>query len=260
MGHRIKIWVLVTSMIMGVETEVFASEPQGPPCAADTCATSCEQHAASYGLPEMQPNKPPENGLPRCLKVSVQEGGEDGCDFVEHTICDCDATAPQPGVIEAISGMPGFGMKADAPNGTCVRMGQLPASCLMRAEEVRCALDGDGSDCKTACDLLRTRIDAELPRSQTVTVDGAACADATACGCIVQFEGKCFSVGGEVACGSSPKAAYDNWLAAERAKEYPRCDAGCHCAMVSSSNTSWMIPISLLSLMSLALLRIRRRH
>lgn len=249
-------------MIFGLTSVAYADSPVFP-CVESECAASCQQIATNFGTPGGQPSKPPETGFARCLNVSVQEGGDDGCDYVDHVVCDCDGSPPQPGVTEHISGMPLFGMKADAPDGTCVREGNLPHSCLMRGSDVRCKVDGDGSDCKAACDLLRTRIDAELPRSQMVTVDGSQCAASEVCACIVQFEGQCslLTTQGivDATCGTPPKQAWTQW--SENWDPPSLCTAdSCNCRMVGPSPLPVMAPLSFISMVTLGMLRRKRRN
>lgn len=262
MKRLIKIWAATLFIILG-NASIASADAQAPPCTESTCATNCGQIVTNLGMPSGQPAKPPETGFARCLTVGVQEGGDDGCDYVDHVVCDCDGSPPQPGVAEIHSGMPLFGMKADAPDDACVRPGELPDSCLMRGSDVRCKVDGDGSDCKAACDLLRTRIDAELPRSQTVTLDGSQCASAQVCSCVIEFEGKCFALNTygytNVACGTSPKQAWDDWY--ENMVPPKHCGGGnCSCNLVSPSPWPLTASLSFGSLIALAILRRKRRQ
>lgn len=208
------------------------SEALPPPCEAAECAQSCINFAQTFADPGQQPIKPPSDGIPRCIEVSLPSAA-DPCEYETHAACDCDSTPVPEGTQVSQTGLPQFAFVGDAPAGTCVREGRLPNSCLLRGEETKCKIGGDGMDCAAACELLKTRIDADTARSAGVTVDGSECASKEACACVLKLDGECTFAGEPVACGISPKSAYDTWLEKERATATDGiCQDGCSCAAV----------------------------
>lgn len=259
MLERTCLLSLVVSFLSLLAPPAFATPPSPPPCTESDCASQCTSTAAFFADPLKQPQKPPTNGLAACIEVHLPSAA-DPCELEPHPACDCDAEVVPPGTQSSTTGLPFFAFRADAPAGTCVRNGELPNSCLIRAEEARCTIGGDGADCKAACDLLATRIDADTARSANVTVDGAACASSEACACVLELDGECTMNGEPVACGSSPKTAYEAWLAKERAKPSGLCEPGCSCGVPGQSLERGSLGGLLAGAAALAGIGVRRRR
>lgn len=219
----------VLALVCLLAPRPVAAEAEAPPCEETACGGSCSKRAASFADMKNQPPAPPLNAKTACVEVNLPSAA-DPCVFEAHPACDCAAETTPTGTNVVLQGLPEFALLGDAPDGQCTRAGFLPGSCLLRGKETRCDKSGDGADCKAACDLFRTRLNEEIARSSGVTVDGSRCAASTTCACVFNLEGECSFADEKVPCGTDPTAAYNAWLAKERAKPLEGYCNGGSCA------------------------------